>query len=98
MQCFQPKYTRRKLHRKVFKRIKESKWGISHLVNQTSLKHKTIGIRHYYDISGTDVVNWPGLLSVYTNNVTIKITRHRIIGDGSIWEGISLVNVSRVSQ
>ena len=36
--CFQLKQkTRRKLHRMVFERIKESKWGIS----CTSLKHKS---------------------------------------------------------
>ena len=26
------------------------------------------------------------------NNVNIKITRHRVIGDGWIWEEISLMN------
>ena len=27
-----------------------------------------------------------------------KITHHRVIGDGCIWEGISLVNVSRMNE
>ena len=27
-----------------------------------------------------------------TNDIKIKITHHRDIGDGSIWEGISLMN------
>ena len=33
-----------------------------------------------------------------TNNIKIKITRHRCIGDGCIWEGISLMNAFQVSQ
>ena len=32
------------------------------------------------------------------NNIKIKVTRHRFIGDGCIWEGISLKNITQVSQ
>ena len=32
------------------------------------------------------------------NNLTIKINRHRVLGDGGIWEGISSMNACRVSQ
>ena len=33
-----------------------------------------------------------------TSKVKIKITHHRVIGDGCIWEGISLINACWVSQ
>ena len=36
-------------------------------------------------------------LIVATNNIKIKIT-HRVVGDGCIWEGISLMNACWVSQ
>ena len=28
----------------------------------------------------------------------MKITRHKLVGDGCIWEGISLINACLVSQ
>ena len=33
-----------------------------------------------------------------TNNIKTKITHPRVIGDGCIWEGISLMNAWWVSQ
>ena len=33
-----------------------------------------------------------------TNNLKIKITQHRVLGDGFIWEGISFMNAWWVSQ
>ena len=33
-----------------------------------------------------------------TNNIKIKITHHRVIGSGYIWEGLSLINAWWVSQ
>ena len=33
-----------------------------------------------------------------TNIIKIKVTRHKVIGDGCIWEGISLMSTCWVSQ
>ena len=33
-----------------------------------------------------------------TNNIEIKVTRYRVIGDGYIWEGISLINPCWASE
>ena len=46
-----------------------------------------------------DKVNWPELLKVAIyNNLKIKITRHRVIGDRCIWEEILRMNAYRVSK
>ena len=46
-----------------------------------------------------DKVNWTELLKVAIyNNLKIKITRHRVIGDECIWEGILPINACRVSK
>ena len=55
-------------------------------VNQKSLKYKWF--RQNF------ICCWKKLA---TNDIKIKIT-HRVVGDGSIWEGISLINVCWVSQ
>ena len=81
MQCCQPKQkARRKLHRKRFERIKESKWEVPLESNQTSFKYKWQVIATYsiYDISEQSE-----LLEVYINNIKVKITRHRGIGDNA---------------
>ena len=83
----QPKQkTRRKLHSKVFERIKESKWGIS---------CKYMWIKDPWNTSELERT----LFSVQsaTNNIQIKII-HRVVGDGCIWEGLSLINACWVSQ
>ena len=66
-------------------------------MKKTSLKQKS----YTYDSleSINDKVNYLELLKVAAiyNNLTIKINRHRFIGDGSIWEAIS-TNACRISQ
>ena len=58
-------------------------------MNQTSLKRKSYSYDSVRSIN--DKVNQPELLKVAIyNNLKIKITRHRVIGDGCIWEGILL--------
>ena len=65
-------------------------------MNQTSLKEKSYSYDSLQSIN--DKVNQPELLKVAMyNNLKVKITRHRVVGDGCIWEGIS-PNACRVSQ
>ena len=75
--------TRRKLHKTVFERMKESKWGTS---------CKSIWIKNPWNTSHIPYLAselTKTLLPVEsTNNRKIKITHHRIIQDGHIWEGI----------
>ena len=57
-------------------------------MNQTSLKEKSYSYDSLQSIN--DKVNQPELLKVAIyNNLKVKITHHRVIGDGCIWEGIS---------
>ena len=67
-------------------------------MNQTSLKQKS----YTYDglESINDKVNYPELSKVAAiyNNLTIKINRYRVIGDGGIWERISSRNACKISQ
>ena len=59
-------------------------------MNQTSLKHKSYSL---YDsrceLSRTFESK---------NHINIKTNRHRVMENGCIWEGISLMNVWWVSQ
>ena len=59
-------------------------------VNQTSLKHKSY--IPYNELARTL------FLAESTNNIKIKITHHRVIGDGCIWEVISLMKADCVTQ
>ena len=53
-------------------------------MNQTSLKEKPYSYDSLQSIN--DKVNQPELLKVAMyNNLKVKITRHRVIGDGCIW-------------
>ena len=66
-------------------------------MNQTSLKEKSYSCDSLQSIN--DKVNQPELLKVAIyNNLKIKITRNRVVGDGCIWEEISPMNTFRVSQ
>ena len=84
--------TRRKLHRNVIERIKESKWGI--FVNQTTLmmKHRSTGSLYLLNIF-TRLINRP-LFPVLKVQIMkkVKMTCHKVIGDGCIWEDISLMD------
>ena len=57
-------------------------------VNQTSLKHKSYSL---YDSELARIFE-------STNNIKIKITRHILMEDECIWEGISFMNACWVSQ
>ena len=76
--------TRRKMHES----INESKLGKS---------CRSVWIKQLWNTSHSQ---WPELyfLLKVQNNIKIKVTRHRVIGDGWIWEGISLMNPCWVSQ
>ena len=71
-------------------KIKESKWGTS--CKSMWIKHPwNTGHIPYSDLAKT-------LFPVENrNNVKIKITHHRVIGEGCIWEGMSL-NTCWLSQ
>ena len=76
--------TKRKLHKKVFKRVKESKWG-------TSCKYRWIkGPWNASEFARTLC------LFESTNNIKIKIT-HKVVGNGCK-EYISLMNACLVIQ
>ena len=76
---------RRKLHRKVIKKIKESEWGTSCKYLWVKLSWNTIHIpyrelaRNLFPVEST-------------NNIKIKITHHRVTPDGFILKGISLMD------
>ena len=76
--------TRRKLHES----INEPKLGKS---------CRSVWIKQLWNTSHGQWPEFYFLLKVQ-NNIKIKVTRHRVIGDGWIWEGISLMNPSWVSQ
>ena len=80
-----------KLHRKVFERIKESKFGIS---------SKFIGIKDPWrasHISYSEIIRTLFRLKS-TNNIKINITHHRVKGHRWIQEGIFIKNTCWVSQ
>ena len=85
MQVLSSKWIEKNLHRKIFGRNKESKWG-------TSCKSKWIKQKIYSELTRNL------FLAGSTSGIKIKITHHSVIGDKWIWEGISLMNVCRVSQ
>ena len=66
-------------------------------MTQTSLKQKSYSYDSLQSIN--DKVNQQEFFKVALyNNLKTKIIRHRVIGDGCIWEGISPINASRVNQ
>ena len=66
-------------------------------MTQTSLKQKSCSYDSLQSIN--DKVNQQEFFKVALyNNLKIKIIRHRVIGDGCIWEGISPINAFRVNQ
>ena len=82
----------RKLHRKAFERIKESKWGTSCISeNQTFLILKSYSLCSKLASRTLFAVE-------STNSIKLKITHHRAIGDACIWEGMRLINACRVSR
>ena len=83
---------RKKLHRKAFERIKESKWGTScKSENQTSLIQKSYSL--YSKLASRTLFPVES-----TNSIKIKIAHYRAIGDECIWEGMWLMNAYRVSS
>ena len=82
--------TRRKLHRNVFKRIKESKWGAS---------CKSMWIKQPLNAYSL----WRGQATALfspaesKNNTKIKVTQQKARGDECIWEEISLMNTENRS-
>ena len=76
--------TRRKLHES----INESKLGKS---------GRSVWIKQLWNRSHSQWPDFYFLLKVQ-NDIKIKVTRHRVIGDGWIWEGISLMNPCWVGQ
>ena len=77
---------RRKLFWKVFERIKESKGG--NLINPCESNILEIqGPYFLYDRSNELARTFES-----KNHTKIKITRHRDMANGYIWEGISLIN------
>ena len=82
----------RKLDRKAFERIKESKWWTSCISeNQTFLILKSYSLCSKLASRTLFAVE-------STNSIKRKITHHRAIGDGCIWEGMRLINACRVSR
>ena len=82
----QSKKMRKKMHRKLFKWVKESKLGTS---------GKSMSIKHSLNTRKLTRTLFP---VESTNNIKIKISYHRDEGDGCILEKISLMNAVRVSQ
>ena len=82
----QSKKMRKKMHRKLFEWVKESKLGTS---------GKSMSIKHSLNTRKLTRTLFP---VESTNNIKIKISYHRDEGDGCILEKISLMNAVRVSQ
>ena len=83
--CYQSKQMwEKKFNRKVFERIKKSKWGIC---------CKSMGIKHPWNVS--KLARTLCLVETIYNR---KIKTHKVVGSGCVWKGISLINACWVSQ
>ena len=79
---------------KAFEWIKKSKWEYLLSLYESNLETQVI-------FSIVWVANQPHFISFYLgsiNNILLKVTRHRVMGDGCIWEGISLMDPCSISQ
>ena len=75
---------KRNLHRKVFEKINELKW-------RASCESDTFETQVIFPILARTLLARTLFPVKSTNNIKIKIPHHRVIGDGCIWEGISLM-------
>ena len=78
--CYQSKQMwEKKLHRKVFERIKKSKWEIC---------CRSMGIKHSWNVS-----KLAGTLCLVETIYNRKIKTHKVVGTGCVWKGSVCLSV-----